>query len=177
MVGLTIGISSPSLSLRCGIYSSCLGSAPVASGLNEAPAEFILEHWCAVFKVDLGLGDQHVGRIVQDEGAMNWRETKYRGSRYICVYQVCRGETVWSSDLGSYRRYCTVNLFLFSDRHMNSQLDFQSSRGLIRATTEADTSPFESHSPLCSPLPKGLVPTTTSWSSIVKTGSAAVLLW
>lgn len=130
-MGLTIGISSPSLSLRCGIYSSCLGSAPVASGLNEAPAEFILEHWCAVTKLDLGLSDHHVGRMVQDEGAMNCRETKYPGSRYMYV---CRGETVWSSDLGSYRRYCTVNLFLFSDRHMKSQtqagdlklpLDFQ----------------------------------------------------
>lgn len=81
-MGLTIGISSPSLNLRCGIYPSCLGSVPVASGLNEAPSEFMLGQWRAV-KVDLGFSDKHVGRNVQDEGDMNCRETKDLGSRYM----------------------------------------------------------------------------------------------
>lgn len=81
-MGLTIGISSPSLSLRCGIYPSCLGSAPVASGLNEAPSEFIFGYWRAV-EVGLELSDEYVGRVTQDEGVMNCRETKDLDSRYM----------------------------------------------------------------------------------------------
>lgn len=41
---LTMGTSWPSLSFRFGRCSSCLGSAPEASGLWEACAEFILEY-------------------------------------------------------------------------------------------------------------------------------------
>lgn len=40
--GLTKGISLPSLSLRLGMWSSCLGVAPEASGAWEASMEFIL---------------------------------------------------------------------------------------------------------------------------------------
>lgn len=63
-------------------------------------------------------------------------------------------------NLGSYRRYCTVNLFLFSDRHINSQsrgaqaplrLDFQWTN---RATTEQTHSPFGSTRHSAVPCPR-----------------------
>lgn len=67
-------------------------------------------------------------------------------------------------NLGSYRRYCTVNLFLFSDRHINSQsrgaqaplrLDFQWTN---RATTEQTHSPFGSTRHSAVPCPRALCP-------------------